>query len=330
MDVNEGGDEDAALAELWENIKRCTGQTDLDGMMRVAEADIANWKLKAGVKKVNGSNYSIVNEDKWQQNQEIGDRATRLCHFLHHQFYVGDESDKKHRGKVKPRFGRWSDHTHDLRFDGTVDIFLTLQRMNDVKSNGIYYDPVPGHREFHLAGESIMIDQLRKLNVEMKNTQPGAALDDIIEGYDEENLCCVAIFFALRCIENPFAVRTTKDDEIDDTKRKVAMKEKDFRIDPLLAFYRGLSTQLISSPSQQVAIADIDTKLNRSRITYFIDHLSKCKVIGKRAGIVSKGEYFVDLDAAVQQFNLPSQEPTQPPESNACMHKRFVLMVHIY
>lgn len=68
----------------------------------------------------------------------------------------------------------------------------------------------------------------------------------------------------------------------------VALKEKAFWIDPLLDFWNELSTQLNGADSHQLAIDDIQTKLNLSRVDYFIKHLVDCDVLELRDGIVTK------------------------------------------
>lgn len=253
----------------------------------------------------------LIFENKWEENKKIGDRVKRLCHFLVNSFYVGSERDQGKKGKEKKlMFSRWSAHNHYIRLDGTVDEFMTVQRLCDIKSNGIYFDLVPANREYYLVGESIAIDQRRVLNLRKKNIDCGATVFDIIDGYDSDNFCCVGIYSALRCIENSIAVKKTSDADIEQTKRIVAAKEKQFRIDPLLHFYNGLLAQLNGTASQQLAIAAIETTLNASRVKYFVKHLVDCNVFALKNGLLAK------IDCGP-----PAPEPQQ--SAHECKRNRF-------
>lgn len=264
------------------------------------------------------SDLKLIFEAKWKENQKIGDRVKRLCHFLVNSFYVGSERDQGKKGKEKKLlFGRWSGHTHAMHIDGTVDEFMTVQRLCDIKSNGIYFDLVPANREYYLAGESIAIDQLAELQVQMKNIKGGEPVRDIIDGYDSDNFCSVGIYSALRCLENFIAVKETSDADIEQTKRIVAAKEKKFRIDPLVHFYNDLLAQLNGTASQQLAIAAIETTLNASRVKYFVKHLVDCNVFALKNGLLAK----IDCGPS-------APEPQQ--SAHECKRNRFDHVLHHY
>lgn len=169
-------------------IKVRTGETNLNAIETKARAEIANWKLKDAAKNSGGSNYFIITEDEWHANEKIKDRKQRLLHFLLHAFYVGDESDQSRRGKDKTMFfKRWSNHTHDIRLDGSVD--ESMQRLCNIKSVGIYYDAIAEHRAFHWPAESI-------------------------------------VHFILRCIEHHFDVKQTSNAAIEKTKKSGCIEGK--------------------------------------------------------------------------------------------------------
>lgn len=160
----------------WEKIVERTGERDLDKIEAIARTEIGKWTLKITATK-NESGYFIIPEEKWMENQQIMDRRKRLLHFMLHAFYVGDEHDQKPKSTIVDKelqllYGRWFDHTRRLNNTNGVDVFMIIQRLNNVESNGIYYDPVPEQRSLHLVGESISIGQRRVLDLSKLNIEP--------------------------------------------------------------------------------------------------------------------------------------------------------------
>jgi hypothetical protein len=286
-------DDEIEMNALWQRIVQRTGTNDLEEMKRISLAETSEWKLKKGKGTIEGSNYHILPTIKWEANEKIDDEVKRLTHLLYHEFYVGDENDKSnHQNTSTLQYLRSQRHNKRIEINsGTVDEFTTLLRLYDVKTTTRYYDPLPEDRAYHSVGESISIDQRRVLNIRHKNINPGILICNIIEQFDTDNFCAVAISFALQCMNHSIRTFETTKEQIAETKRAVNEFEKEFRVQPLIEFWKNLEDQFDSTG--KIALSKIQTYLSTIRFDYFIDNLVKSNLIELSDGfVVKKGILF--------------------------------------
>lgn len=184
---------------------------------------LSNWKKTGKCEEIGDEvGYVIMRLDKRNENVKIKNPILRLLHFLIHKDYDGAEGLQPGTGKFL--CSRMCGHNRRYAFNNTVDTFLVCQRLNNVKSVGLYYDAVPTDKKLYQVAESISIFGSKALDLETKNVAPGVKISEHLgrSSNNSDEFLCVSIQMNLRAMEDHFSLHETTDENVNNTQMRVA------------------------------------------------------------------------------------------------------------